>query len=180
MNGLVPTKGSSWYRLTLANADPPRKLVVDPLVAIKEGIDSSLDIIDVSTWTGDAKNGHFISGQLRLLRDTIRDAGRELKGISNRKGWHEIGMDPKVCTSPPISPESIEQPDMRILICPPKVIRSTPPAESFFPSLRHRSRPSHRAAVSRSHSEPGLCPFRFWLPRSNRRRHRGVEKAGSR
>lgn len=107
MTGLPPSRGGSWYRLALAAGEPARSIVVSELVRVVDGINQSLDVVDVSTWTGDAKNAHFIAGQLRLLQETIREAVHELKGSGARKSWHEDPLDPKVDTlgiSEPLNP----------------------------------------------------------------------------
>ncbi|KAL8664459.1 MAG: hypothetical protein Q9202_003009 [Teloschistes flavicans] len=52
----------------------------------------ALDIIDVSAYTGDPKNGSFISGQLRLLADTIDEAKAVMKGgedVVGGKWWED-------------------------------------------------------------------------------------------
>lgn len=102
LTGLAPTRGGPWYRLTLANADPPPSVVLTELVRVVEGIDQSLDVVDVSTWTGDPNNASFIAGQLRLLQDTIRDAVRELKGSGMKRSWHEDAIDPRVRSLHPV------------------------------------------------------------------------------
>ncbi|KAI4261339.1 MAG: hypothetical protein L6R42_003464 [Xanthoria sp. 1 TBL-2021] len=48
--------------------------IVKGLSALLSFLNQALDIIDISTWTGDPKNGSFISGQLRLLGDIINEA----------------------------------------------------------------------------------------------------------
>ncbi|KAL9607274.1 MAG: hypothetical protein Q9167_007796, partial [Letrouitia subvulpina] len=54
-------------------------------------LNQSLDIIDISTWTGDPHNASFISGQLRLLADAIDEAKLVLKGGEEIEGgrWWE-------------------------------------------------------------------------------------------
>ncbi|EXJ81212.1 hypothetical protein A1O3_07502 [Capronia epimyces CBS 606.96] len=50
------------------------------LSAIKSLINDSLDIIDVSRWTGQSTDSSFIAGQLKLLHDNLREAKACLKG----------------------------------------------------------------------------------------------------
>lgn len=67
-------------------------------------LNQSLDIIDISTWTGDPHNGSFIAGQLRLLADTIDEARQVLKGgeeVDGGRWWEEPG-DETVRSSPPL------------------------------------------------------------------------------
>lgn len=47
---------------------------------MKRLINDSLDIIDVSRWTGQSTDASFISGQLKLLHDYIEEARTCLKG----------------------------------------------------------------------------------------------------
>ena len=63
------------------------------LTTLSTLLNQTLDIIDISTWTGDPQNGSFIAGQLRLLADTIDEARQTLKGgedIVGGKWWEEI------------------------------------------------------------------------------------------
>ena len=96
MNGLQPTKGQSSYKLTLSTSTSAGNLVLSQLVAARNLINQSLDVVDVSTWTGDAKDANFISGQLRLLFENIHEACQELGGAHNKKGWLENSVDARV------------------------------------------------------------------------------------
>lgn len=102
MNGLQPTKGHSSYRLILSNADPSIVLVLSQLVNVRNLINQSLDVVDVSTWTGDPKDAAFIAGQLRLLLDNIHEACEELRGVEYRRGWLDNPVDARVSTYVPI------------------------------------------------------------------------------
>ena len=68
-------------RLTLAPWPSSPDLVLPQLFAVKSLINDSLDIIDVSRWTGEATDASFISGQLKLLHDHLRDAKAYIKGV---------------------------------------------------------------------------------------------------
>ncbi|KAK6382709.1 hypothetical protein LTS17_003378 [Exophiala oligosperma] len=50
------------------------------LQAVRSRINDSLDIIDIARWTGQSTDSSFISGQLRLLHDHLREARSYLKG----------------------------------------------------------------------------------------------------
>ena len=50
------------------------------LVSVKSLINDSLDIIDVSRWTGQSTDASFISGQLKLLHEHLGEAKACLKG----------------------------------------------------------------------------------------------------
>ena len=97
LNGLPPTRGHSSYRLVLSNADPSNVLVVSQLVDVRNLINQSLDVVDVSTWTGDPRNANFIAGQLRLLVDNIHDACEGLRGVDDRRAWLNNPVDARVC-----------------------------------------------------------------------------------
>ncbi|KAI9842977.1 MAG: hypothetical protein M1837_006714 [Sclerophora amabilis] len=98
--GLAPTKGLPSYKLTLANSDPSCFLVLDQLVNVRNLINQSLDVVDVSTWTGDAKDANFISGQLRLLFDNIQEARQALKGADTRADWLVNPVDERLFDPP--------------------------------------------------------------------------------
>ncbi|KAL9619639.1 MAG: hypothetical protein Q9160_005745 [Pyrenula sp. 1 TL-2023] len=55
-------------------------LALPQLRSLTTHLNSALDIIDVTRWTGDPTSANFISGQLRLLGDCITDARGALKG----------------------------------------------------------------------------------------------------
>ncbi|EHY52525.1 hypothetical protein ABEF92_005706 [Exophiala dermatitidis] len=50
------------------------------LSTVKALINDSMDVIDVSRWTGQSTDSSFISGQLKLLHDNLREAKTCLKG----------------------------------------------------------------------------------------------------
>ena len=50
-------------------------------MAVKRLINDSLDIIDVSRWTGQSSDASFISGQLKLLHENLGEAKACLKGL---------------------------------------------------------------------------------------------------
>ncbi len=96
MQGLPFTKGRPYYRVAISTTDPSKPLVLRQLVNVGHGINQALDVVDVSTWTGDASNASFIAGQLRLLLETIREATQSLKGPGHRQSWVEDPVDPMV------------------------------------------------------------------------------------
>ncbi|KAL6713628.1 hypothetical protein ACLMJK_009093 [Lecanora helva] len=63
---------------------------------------TSLDILDIATYTGDPTSGPFISSQLKLLSDTISEACATLKGGDDAPGsvhWFEnapVDWDPEL------------------------------------------------------------------------------------
>lgn len=103
-------------QLRLHTLSPPRSLPSYPLhlqsplplpqlSTLLTLLNQSLDIIDISTWTGDPHNGSFIAGQLHLLADTIDEARQVLKGgeeINGGRWWEEPADETQF--SPPLSP----------------------------------------------------------------------------
>lgn len=89
--------------IRLPSLPPPRSLPSYPLrissplplpqlSTLLNLLNQALDIIDISTWTGDPTNGPFISGQLRLLADTIDEAKAVMKGgedVVGGKWWED-------------------------------------------------------------------------------------------
>jgi hypothetical protein len=68
---------------------------------VRDLVNQSLDVVDVSTWTGDPLNASFIFGQLRLLHETITEARHMLKGENdNVQGkWWETSVEDNVSHS---------------------------------------------------------------------------------
>lgn len=66
---------------------------------MRDLVNQSLDVVDVSTWTGDPLDANFISGQLRLLYENIAEARSTLKGDADtsRGQWWETSADDNVC-----------------------------------------------------------------------------------
>lgn len=68
--------------------------MLDQLTQARTLINASLDVIDVTKWTGDARNAHFIAGQLRLLLENVQEAKQMLKGsTSDHTAWREGSVD---------------------------------------------------------------------------------------
>ena len=102
MYGLAPTKGLASSKLTLSTSDASNNLAFPQLIEVRNLINQSLDVVDVSTWTGDHKDANFISGQLRLLFDNISEARQALKGpdaSSTSTSWVDDPVDPNVRVS---------------------------------------------------------------------------------
>ncbi|KAL2037879.1 hypothetical protein N7G274_009354 [Stereocaulon virgatum] len=102
--------------LRLQTLPPPRSLPSYPihlqnhlplpqLSSLLNLLNQTLDIIDISAWTGDPHNGSFIAGQLKLLADTIEEAKQMLKGGEDVVGakWWEDGPGDDTF-SPPLPP----------------------------------------------------------------------------
>ncbi|KAJ5156054.1 hypothetical protein N7492_008857 [Penicillium capsulatum] len=90
LSSLPPPRGAPSTRLTLSQAHDAPDLVLPQLVNVRNLVNQSLDIVDVSAWTGDPFNASFIFSQLHLLHETISEARQMLKGEGNVRGnWWE-------------------------------------------------------------------------------------------
>lgn len=95
--GLLPPKGATSNRLSVSTSSTAPEFVIDQLASVRDLINASLDVIDVSRWAGNYKDASFIAGQLQLLYDNIQEARQTLKGEIGQKAWHEQHVDEKVC-----------------------------------------------------------------------------------
>ncbi|KAN0069862.1 RAVE subunit 2/Rogdi [Elaphomyces granulatus] len=104
LNSLPPPRGAASTRLVFSNVPGAPELVLGQLASVRNLIDQSLDIVDVSTWTGDPLNASFISGQLRLLYENIMEAKSILKGeLDKTSHWWENSADDNTF-DPPLPP----------------------------------------------------------------------------
>ncbi|KAK8428346.1 RAVE subunit 2/Rogdi [Phyllosticta citricarpa] len=98
---LPPPRGQASYPLLISQAPEAPTLTVQQLTAARTHINSCLDVVDVTTWTGDSKNANFISGQLGLLYDNIEEARQALRGTSEvRPQWWNCPVDEKIFDPP--------------------------------------------------------------------------------
>ncbi|KAJ9608401.1 hypothetical protein H2200_007389 [Cladophialophora chaetospira] len=67
-------------RLIFHSSSSSAEIILPQLLAVRSLVNDSLDIIDVSRWTGQSTDSSFISGQLKLLHDHLREAKACLKG----------------------------------------------------------------------------------------------------
>ena len=74
------TNSTPFTRITITPSASRPDLTLSQLVSVKTLINDSLDIIDVSRWTGQSTDGSFISGQLKLLHEHLGEARACLKG----------------------------------------------------------------------------------------------------
>ncbi|KAF2477299.1 uncharacterized protein BDR25DRAFT_309557 [Lindgomyces ingoldianus] len=104
LSSLPPPRGSTSYDLTISSSPQAPTLVIQQLTSVRTLLNACLDVIDVTTWTGDATNGNFVAGQLRLLHDNIQEARQALKGYSDvQLPWWESPIDEKTF-DPPLPP----------------------------------------------------------------------------
>ncbi|KAF2440570.1 hypothetical protein P171DRAFT_457408 [Karstenula rhodostoma CBS 690.94] len=98
---LPPPRGATSVDLAISSAPQAPTLVVPQLTAIRTAINTCLDVIDVTTWTGDATDANFVAGQLRLLHDHISEARQALKGYSDTQpAWWENPLDEHIFDPP--------------------------------------------------------------------------------
>ncbi|KAE8362804.1 Rogdi leucine zipper containing protein-domain-containing protein [Aspergillus caelatus] len=105
LGSLAPARGSPTTRLCLSNSPDAPELVLHQLVSVRNLVNQSLDVVDVSTWTGDPLNASFIYGQLRLLYETLSEARQMLKGESDQirgKWWETSALEDMF--DPPLPP----------------------------------------------------------------------------
>ncbi|OCL07355.1 hypothetical protein AOQ84DRAFT_60450 [Glonium stellatum] len=101
LSSLPPPRGSPCYELAISSAPQAPTLVIEQLTSVRTFINACLDVIDVTTWTGDAKNANFIAGQFQLLFDNIQEAKNALKGYSDiRRPWWEDAIDEQIFDPP--------------------------------------------------------------------------------
>jgi Rogdi leucine zipper containing protein len=85
------TNSTPSTRITINPSTPGSDLILSQLVSVKALINDSLDIIDVSRWTGQSTDASFISGQLKLLHEHLGEARACLKGPVPGQG-HASGI----------------------------------------------------------------------------------------
>lgn len=69
-------------------------------MSVRNLVNQSLDIVDVSTYTGDPHDAGFIFSQLHLLHETINEARQMLKGDGDVRGnWWETSVSDNVESS---------------------------------------------------------------------------------
>ncbi|KAJ5492572.1 hypothetical protein N7539_001318 [Penicillium diatomitis] len=99
---LPAPRGASGTRLTLSQSPGAPELVLPQLVSVRNLVNQSLDIVDVSTYTGDPLNAAFIFSQLHLLKETIGEARQMLKGEGPERGnWWEASASDTMFDPPP-------------------------------------------------------------------------------
>ncbi|EAW11553.1 uncharacterized protein ACLA_092510 [Aspergillus clavatus NRRL 1] len=105
LGSLASARGTPTTRLCLSNAPGAPELVLKQLSSVRDLINQSLDVVDVSTWTGDPLDASFIFGQLHLLHETITEARQMLKGENDdvRGKWWETSADENTF-EPPLPP----------------------------------------------------------------------------
>ncbi|CEL02880.1 Putative 37S ribosomal protein Rsm22 (Fragment) [Aspergillus calidoustus] len=92
-------------RLCMSSSPSAPELVLSQLVSVRDSVNQCLDIVDVSTWTGDPLDARFIYSQIHLLGETIAEGRQMLKGDSDavRGKWWETSASDDLF-DPPLPP----------------------------------------------------------------------------
>ncbi|KAG9853492.1 hypothetical protein KCU98_g3822, partial [Aureobasidium melanogenum] len=102
---LPPPRGQTSYKLSISTSPSAPALRLKQIAEVRTLINSSLDVVDATTWTGDKRDANFISGQLTLLHENIRDAKAVLKADPAAqeadKTWASEPLDDKIFDPPP-------------------------------------------------------------------------------
>ncbi|CAI7598234.1 unnamed protein product [Penicillium manginii] len=97
LQSLPPPRGSPSTRLILSQSTEAPDLALQQLVSVRNLVNQSLDIVDVSTYTGDPHDAGFIFSQLHLLHETISEARQMLKGDGDVRGnWWETSVSDNI------------------------------------------------------------------------------------
>ncbi|KAJ5574196.1 uncharacterized protein N7459_008623 [Penicillium hispanicum] len=98
---LPPPRGAPSTRLTLSTAADAPDLVLPQLVSVRNLVNQTLDIVDVSTFTGNPLDASFIYSQLHLLHETICEARQMLKGEGGVRGdWWDTSASDNASQAP--------------------------------------------------------------------------------
>ncbi|KAL2809190.1 Rogdi leucine zipper containing protein-domain-containing protein [Aspergillus granulosus] len=89
-------------RLCMSNSPNAPELVLEQLVSVRDLVNQCLDIVDVSTWTGDPLDARFIYSQIHLLGETIAEGRQMLKGENDivRGKWWETSASESLFDPP--------------------------------------------------------------------------------
>jgi hypothetical protein len=94
---LHPPRNCPSYPLKVSTEPTAPSIALNQLIAVRNLINQSLDVVDISRWTGDPHDANFIAGQLRLLLDLVQEARQTLKGGDDIAGkWWENPIDENV------------------------------------------------------------------------------------
>ncbi|GAB7336991.1 hypothetical protein MBLNU457_g2409t1 [Dothideomycetes sp. NU457] len=98
---LPPPRGQNSYRLAISSAPTAPTFVIEQLSTVRTLINSCLDVVDATRWTGDAQNADYISSQLRLLQENVQEAKQTLHGgQESQKAWYDDPIEEKVFDPP--------------------------------------------------------------------------------
>ena len=83
LNSIPPPRGRDNLLMTISQLPDAPTLALEQLTRARDVISAALDVIDVTKWTGNAKDANFIAGQLTLLLEHVREAKSSLKGAGS-------------------------------------------------------------------------------------------------
>ncbi|CZT15069.1 uncharacterized protein RCC_00974 [Ramularia collo-cygni] len=98
---LPPPKGAGSVKLSISTLPTAPTLTLPQLAQCRTLINSCLDVVDATLWTGDKENADFVSGQLQLLHENIQEAKDALKGwTKGQRAWNEEEVDVQAFNPP--------------------------------------------------------------------------------
>ncbi|MCJ1308300.1 37S ribosomal protein S22 [Agyrium rufum] len=98
---LPPPRNLPSYPLRVSTEPTAPPLILTQLSTVRNLINQALDVVDISTWTGDPQDASFISGQLRLLFELLQEAKQTLKGGADVVGeWPAFTVDEAIFSPP--------------------------------------------------------------------------------
>jgi hypothetical protein len=166
---LPPPRGQTSHKLSISTQPSAPALQLKQIAEVRTLINSSLDVVDATTWTGDKGDANFISGQLTLLHENIRDAKAVLKGppaaSDSDRSWASDPLDDKV--------RDVHNHAHYLELTVFLDLRPTTPTECLLPSQHLRRSSTSSRPHTRTCLKHGLLyaswrrPFidRFQLPR---------------
>ncbi|KAF2150211.1 hypothetical protein K461DRAFT_296586 [Myriangium duriaei CBS 260.36] len=105
---LPPPRGQPAYRLAVSSSASAPTLVIEQLVSARTLINSCLDVVDATSWTGDASSADYISSQFRLLHENVQEAKSALiGGPDTAKSWPDDPIDKNTFDPPLPGPLSL-------------------------------------------------------------------------
>jgi Rogdi leucine zipper containing protein len=95
---LHPPKNMTAYPVAISTEPQAPTILLNQLVSARTLMNACLDVVDITTWAGDAKDPNYIAGQLRLLDVNLQEAKSALKGGNALQlPWYKNEMDETVC-----------------------------------------------------------------------------------
>lgn len=155
LSSIRPPPGALSHKLAISTESLAPTIALEQLTTVRTLVNDSLDVIDISTWTGDPNNADFIAGQLRLLFDHVQEAKQTLKGrTASQESWWEAPLDEK--TFDPPCPDNIS---FHLFVAEAAVVlqvrtlelASTPPHAESLTGLGLRDRLAIALGTAKTH-----------------------------
>lgn len=94
-------RGASTFKLSASTQAAAPTITVEQLTSTRTLINSCLDVVDATRWTGEASNASYMSSQLRLLHENVQDARNALAGGADIvRPWWEGPVDARAFEPP--------------------------------------------------------------------------------